>query len=141
MTAISPSRLNHHLALWLDQYFKGLTDGKEFSYPICLGGQIGEVDYRSLCLAVFTKNQPAVLLIYRILLDGRVDSGLLRFGLVPLEGRLAIVTDAGRDAMDAVSTQDERTGSDGEVVWSWHPVPVSTVANRLGTPGRARRKP
>ena len=35
------------------------------------------------------------------------------------EGRLAIVTDAGRDAMDAGQRTDERCClADGEVVWS-----------------------
>jgi hypothetical protein len=38
---------------------------------------------------------------------------------VPKEGRLAIVTDAGRDAVDASSAADERAHlADGEVVWS-----------------------
>jgi hypothetical protein len=37
----------------------------------------------------------------------------------PTEGRLAIVTDAGRDAMDAGGAEDESAGlADGEVVWS-----------------------
>jgi hypothetical protein len=43
--------------------------------------------------------------------------------------------------MDAGGAKTIGAGADGEVVWSWHPVPVSTVANRLGTPGRARRNP
>jgi hypothetical protein len=38
---------------------------------------------------------------------------------VPLEGRLAIVTNAGRDAVDADGAADERAHlADGEVVWS-----------------------
>jgi len=37
----------------------------------------------------------------------------------PHEGRLAIVTDAGRDAMDARSAKDESAHlADGEAVWS-----------------------
>jgi len=37
----------------------------------------------------------------------------------PTEGRLAIVTDAGRDAMDARSAKDESAHlADGEAVWS-----------------------
>jgi hypothetical protein len=37
----------------------------------------------------------------------------------PTEGRLAIVTDAGRDAVDAGGAADERAWlADGEVVWS-----------------------
>ncbi|MDR3484907.1 MAG: hypothetical protein P4M05_08340 [Bradyrhizobium sp.] len=39
--------------------------------------------------------------------------------LVPMEGRLAIVTDAGRDAVDAGGASDEGADfADGEVVWS-----------------------
>src|ERR1017187_9821740 len=41
-------------------------------------------------------------------LDGQVETGILRFGPVPLEGRLAIVTNAGRDAVDADGAADER---------------------------------
>jgi hypothetical protein len=37
----------------------------------------------------------------------------------PLEGRIAIVTDAGLDAMDASGAKDESARlADGEVVWS-----------------------
>jgi len=36
----------------------------------------------------------------------------------PIEGRLAIVTDAGRDAMDAEVLLTNGTEADGEVVWS-----------------------
>jgi hypothetical protein len=37
----------------------------------------------------------------------------------PLEGRIAIVTDAGLDAMDAGGASDESAQlADGEVVWS-----------------------
>jgi hypothetical protein len=37
----------------------------------------------------------------------------------PLEGRIAIVTDAGLDAMDASGAKDESVLlADGEVVWS-----------------------
>jgi hypothetical protein len=36
----------------------------------------------------------------------------------PKEGRLAIVTDAGRDAMDADVPLTNGTEADGEVVWS-----------------------
>ena len=37
---------------------------------------------------------------------------------VPPEGRLAIVTDAGRDAVDADVLLTNGTEADGEVVWS-----------------------
>jgi hypothetical protein len=36
----------------------------------------------------------------------------------PTEGRLAIVTDAGRDAVDAAVSLTNGTNADGEVVWS-----------------------
>jgi hypothetical protein len=35
-----------------------------------------------------------------------------------MEGRIAIVTDAGFDAMDVDGAPGERTGTDGEIVWS-----------------------
>jgi hypothetical protein len=38
--------------------------------------------------------------------------------LVPPEGRLAIVTDAGRDAVDADAPLTNGAEADGEVVWS-----------------------
>ena len=38
--------------------------------------------------------------------------------LVPLEGRIAIVTDAGRDAVDADALLTNGAEADGEVVWS-----------------------
>ena len=38
--------------------------------------------------------------------------------LVPLEGRLAIVTDAGRDAVDADGPITNGTEADGKAVWS-----------------------
>jgi hypothetical protein len=37
---------------------------------------------------------------------------------VPLEGRLAIVTDAGRDAVDVEVPITNGAEADGEVVWS-----------------------
>ena len=38
--------------------------------------------------------------------------------LVPSEGRLAIVTNAGRDAVDAEALLTNGAKADGEVVWS-----------------------
>ena len=38
--------------------------------------------------------------------------------LVPQEGRIAIVTDAGRDAVDADAPLTNGAKADGEVVWS-----------------------
>ena len=37
---------------------------------------------------------------------------------VPLEGRIAIVTDVGRDAVDAAALLTNSAEADGEVVWS-----------------------
>jgi hypothetical protein len=45
----------------------------------------------------------------------------IRCRLVPLEGRIAIVTDAGRDAVDAEAPLTNGAEADGEVVWSRHP--------------------
>jgi hypothetical protein len=36
----------------------------------------------------------------------------------PLQGRIAIVTDAGLDAMDAAALLTNSANADGEVVWS-----------------------
>jgi hypothetical protein len=58
----------------------------------------------------------------------------------PTEGRLAIVTNAGQDVMDAGGAFDESADlADGEVVWSWRPdagvklmeaISSMTVANK-----------
>jgi hypothetical protein len=70
--------------------------------------------------------------------------------LVPLEGRIAIVTDAGWDAVDADSAIDERHegGRRSRVVLTprrWCQVGGSNSADdggkRARSPGRARRKP
>jgi hypothetical protein len=62
----------------------------------------------------------------------------------PQEGRIAIVTDAGRDAVDADAPITNGTDADGEVVWSWRPdagvkpvelSPPATVANKPGHRG------
>src|SRR5258708_4800882 len=72
--------------------------------------------------------------------------------LVPLEGRIAIVTDAGRDAMDAAASgvwQYRRAGSRerltarrrqtlfayGKAVWFWHPLLVLNSRRRVGPTG------
>jgi hypothetical protein len=69
----------------------------------------------------------------------------------PTEGRLAIVMNAGRDAVDARALPDERhsSGRQSRVVLAprrWcqvrgTQVPWATVANKPGTPGRVRNKP
>ena len=43
------------------------------------------------------------------------------FATVPArsEGRIAIVTDVGRDAVDAIAAQTTDAGADGQAVWSW----------------------
>jgi hypothetical protein len=40
---------------------------------------------------------------------------------VPNEGRFAIVTDVGRDAVDAAALLTNSAQADGEVVWFWRP--------------------
>jgi hypothetical protein len=55
--------------------------------------------------------------ISEITLDAWIETAIERFGLVPLEGRFAIVTDAGRDAMDADVLLTNSAGADGEIVW------------------------
>ena len=66
------------------------------------------------------------------------------------EGRLAIVTNAGRDAVDADVLWTNSTKADGEVVWSWRLDAGVKFAgrnsaddgdNKARSPGRARRKP
>jgi hypothetical protein len=70
--------------------------------------------------------------------------------LVPLEGRLAIVTDAGRDAVDAACQQTNAIarGRQSRVVLTpqrWRQVGESNFTGDGGkkarSPGRARRKP
>jgi hypothetical protein len=56
--------------------------------------------------------------ISEIVLDESLDAGIERSGPVPTQGRLAIVTDAGRDAMDADVPLTNGIDADGEVVWS-----------------------
>src|SRR3981189_3349152 len=73
----------------------------------------------------------------------------------PTEGRIAIVTDAGWDAVDAAASGarcDRRAGwrktrersngaqtndvvADGEAVWSWHPLLVSSWWRHVGPTG------
>jgi hypothetical protein len=45
-------------------------------------------------------------------------SGLYQFPSTPPEGRIAIVTDAGLDAMDADALLTNGAEADGKVVWS-----------------------
>jgi hypothetical protein len=55
---------------------------------------------------------------FRNFLDGLVESRIFYFRLVSHEGRLAIVTDAGRDAVDVDAPLTNGAEADGEVVWS-----------------------
>ncbi len=59
----------------------------------------------------------------------------------PTEGRVAIVTDAGLDAMDAAAQSTNGANADGEVVWFWRPdagvkpveaIPPAMEANKPG---------
>src|SRR5882672_6955365 len=76
----------------------------------------------------------------------------------PTEGRIAIVTDAGLDAVDAAAsgaqvncragfglsqTRERSNGAqtngaeaDGKAVWSWHPLLVSSWRRHVGPTGR-----
>src|SRR5579872_6999929 len=84
-------------------------------------------------------------------LDGGVEAALLSRIVPPRqEGRLAIVTNAGRDAVDALAplTNGARGGRRSRVVLTprrWRQVcgdiPQAMVAKKPGSPGRARRKP
>jgi hypothetical protein len=47
-----------------------------------------------------------------------VETALLIRRPVPIEGRFAIVTNAGRDAVDVAVSLTNGTQADGEVVWS-----------------------
>jgi hypothetical protein len=67
------------------------------------------------CFAIFLSTPVSKNIPLRVL----VDAALLIPPSHPTEGRIAIVTDAGRDVMDAGGAADESAGSaDGEVVWS-----------------------
>src|SRR5579872_1043093 len=84
-------------------------------------------------------------------LDGGVEAALLSRIVPPRqEGRLAIVTNAGRDAVDVLAplTNGARGGRRSRVVLTprrWRQVcgdiPQAMVAKKPGSPGRARRKP
>ena len=71
-----------------------------------------------------------------------------------MQGRIAIVTDAGRDAVDAAALgarRDRRAGrkareltngtrtnganADGKAVWFWHPLLVLSSRRRVGPTG------
>ena len=52
------------------------------------------------------------------MLAARPKSAVYARRPVPTEGRLAIVTDAGRDAVDAEALLTNGAEADGEVVWS-----------------------
>jgi len=71
-------------------------------------GQISRAIYRPLS-SPFCKN----ILIFRT-----PNQFYIPRRLVPSEGRFAIVTDAGRDAVDADAPITNGAEADGEVVWS-----------------------
>ena len=65
-------------------------------------------------------------------------SPYIGFRPVPPKGRFAIVTDAGRDAVDAEVLPTSSTKADGEVVWAWR---LDAGVKLLGVmPGRRRRQ-
>src|ERR1700730_7086243 len=81
----------------------------------------------------------------------KCKSGYMICRPVPLEGRFAIVTDAGRDAVDADAPITNGAEADGGGVWSGRPdAGVKFSRSKLlggdggkkaRSPGRARRKP
>ena len=79
--------------------------------PVCPTGKSVKLPVEVNCLSSpFAKNIP---------LSPSGKSSLQTRPSRPTEGRLAIVTDAGRDAVDADGASDEGAMSaDGEVVWS-----------------------
>jgi hypothetical protein len=66
----------------------------------------------------FGELAPSKFRNFRISLDGRVETALLIRHPVPTEGRFAIVTNVGRDAVDALALLTNSAQADGEVVWS-----------------------
>jgi hypothetical protein len=100
--------------------------------------------YRLICPTGKSLNLLSSPLCKNILLRRTPKSNLYRSPSRPTEGRLAIVTDAGRDAVDADAPITNGTEADGEVVWSWRPdagvkpvelSPPATVANKPGHRG------
>jgi hypothetical protein len=53
-----------------------------------------------------------------ILFFALVETAIQLARLVPLKGRIAIVTNAGRDAVDVDALLTNGAEADGEVVWS-----------------------
>jgi hypothetical protein len=49
---------------------------------------------------------------------GSVETAIHQANPVPIRGRFAIVTDAGRDAVDVVAPLTNGARADGEVVWT-----------------------
>jgi hypothetical protein len=70
---------------------------------------------KSVRLSTFFLSSP---FCKNILIFRRRKSVYIRGHPVPLEGRLAIVTDAGRDAVDADMSITNGTEADGKAVWS-----------------------
>ena len=59
---------------------------------------------------------------------------------VPLKGRFAIVTDAGRDAVDADALLTNGAEADGKGVWFWHPdAGVKSARRSAGDGGQQAR--
>ena len=86
-----------------------------------------------------------LFLIFRISLDGRVEADLLIRRPVPTEGRLAIVTNAGRDAVDADGAFDEwrYRGRRSRVVLMprrWHQVGGGNSVNDGGKQARSQER-
>ena len=75
-------------------------------------------DVASDAVSLICPSRPSVL-SKKISFCHLVETAIEPLHPVPTKGRFAIVTDVGRDAVDAGIAPDERANpADGEVVWS-----------------------
>jgi hypothetical protein len=82
-------------------------------------GPIGPTDHcpsgKSVIGSVVDLSSP---IAKNILLRRWVETAIHQANPVPIEGRFAIVTDAGWDAVDVMAPLTNGAKADGEVVWS-----------------------
>ena len=92
-----------------------------FAVVVCAGpAGVGRLARRGRIVEPDQRDATCPVLLAKIFLFPS-DANHLRIcrRLVPLEGRLAIVTDAGRDAVDVGDVTRRMTSrADGEAVWS-----------------------
>ena len=113
-----------------------------------------------LCMGLFSIFLVGADLFPKISLAASPDSGIYPSPSRPTEGRVRIVRDAGRDAVDAAAsgaqvncragfglsqTRERPNGAQtndafayGKTVWSWHPLLVSS-RRRFCEPNRVRQ--